>query len=1462
MAELSEQTLKGYQIHERIGAGGFGAVFRAFQPIIERDVVIKAILAEFANRPEFIRRFEAEAQLVARLEHPFIVPLYDYWRDPEGAYLVMRLLRGGSLTKAIDEKGAFDPESAAKLLEQIGSALATAHRNNVVHRDIKPDNILLDESGNAYLTDFGISTIVGHEASDEEGVSGTIRYIAPEQLRQEPDAITIDIYSLGIVMFEVLTGSHPFNATTTMELLMMHLNDPLPHLHDVRDDLPEALNEIIQKATAKEPADRYQSTIEMATAFRQSLSNTIDLSEGWKIDIEHLVNPFKGLRAFQEADAGDFFGRSQLIKRLLSALENQRFIAVIGPSGSGKSSVVKAGLIPVVRKGQIEGSDNWYVTDMTPGAHPFEELETALMGISANPAVPFALIFKQSDNGISETVKLALPTPDSQLVLVIDQFEELFTMVESEEERARFLNGLLMAVNDPESCLRLIITLRADFYDRPLLYPGFGELVREHMETVMPLSRNELEEVIAYPIAASGALMEAGLSELIISDVEEQPGALPLLQYALTELFERHENGTLTSHAYKEIGGVLGALAGRAEEVFRGLDRELQAVARQLFLRLISLGEGSNDTRRRVSREELTAFDNQQLNAVLDAFGKARLLTFDRDPITRTPTVEVAHEALIHRWTMLRDWIETSREDIRLHRRLMSETQDWLGAKRDAGFLVTDSRLEQYDNWSKTTDIILNENEKAYLSAALERRYEERKRDEARKAREVELQKNAYRRLWYLVATMAVFLVVAVGLSGFALTQRDEAQTARSTSDSNAATAVEALDLSERRAAESNSLALASQSMLELNEYNTDLAISLGLQANQLDNPPVLSQSALRNAAYAPGTRSRCMLEDAQIVAEAFNADASLLLTSTWDNQSSFSFFTLYDIASCEILQQSQIDNFVVTAIVFTNDGKTALYTTLNLLTQASGNISLWDVIGWSSIYEKQGLGYSFHIGLSPDESRALIDYVQNGVMIWDVLKGEQVQLIRQPYYLSTFLADGKQAISADAQTALLWDTQTGDVIRKMATPPQALTSLSLSPDEKYAIGGTNFAVLVMWDLSTGEILRDFYGHSEEIYDLAFMPDGKQFLSASADNSIRLWDVETGLDVYRFDGHKDAVKDLVLLPDKRQLVSWSLDNTVRIWDLQNASQIKAFMGHPVGVNGVAVSPDGKLIASGDVENGLYLWDAESGEILHQFSGAQFTHRISFSPDGSSILVSALNGLYAYDVIAYELLWSRTETGFTDAQYSADGKSVFATAFNQVSGGIYFLNAETGEVISSFNNTAPVLSGDFVGDSGNALFTAGTQMCLWDGTSSQISYCIAEHDADIWQVRSNADGTRAITASYDGSVGLWDTATGDEIHRFIGHSAPVLSVWFSPDEKSILSASADGSIRIWNIETGEELRRINWTADIWSAMFMPDGETVITGSEDGLVSLWSIKTLAIDELIEWVEDNRYVMDEAS
>lgn len=367
-AGTARQAVRGYELREYLGRGSFGSVYRAYQPVINRDVAIKVILPQYANQPDFIRRFEVEAQLVARLEHPHIVPLYDYWREPDGAFLVMRWLRAGSLRDAL-ERGPWHPQTAVRLVDQIAAALAAAHRRGVVHRDVKPGNILLDEENNAYLSDFGIAMLneplagslgdAGQRADllADEGLTATAEYVSPERIEGGTGTPQADIYSLGVVLYELLAGRHPFPDLSLAELLERHLHDPLPPLTAARPDLPAAVDDVVQTATAKDPDARFADALLLAAAFRRALRSGAAPAVPPDRAGDEIQNPYVGLRPFQEADAANFFGRDALAATLVERLEESRFLALIGPSGSGKSSVVKAGLIPALRDGALPGSE-------------------------------------------------------------------------------------------------------------------------------------------------------------------------------------------------------------------------------------------------------------------------------------------------------------------------------------------------------------------------------------------------------------------------------------------------------------------------------------------------------------------------------------------------------------------------------------------------------------------------------------------------------------------------------------------------------------------------------------------------------------------------------------------------------------------------------------------------------------------------------------------------------------------------------------------------------------------------------------------------------------------------------------------------------------------------------------------------------------------------------------------------
>ena len=359
-------------------------------------------------------------------------------------------------------------------------------------------------------------------------------------------------------------------------------------------------------------------------------------------------------------------------------------------------AAARAGLIPLLRRGALPGGTTPLVVNLLPGAHPFEELEAGLLRVAVNPPDSLMEQLRADERGLTRAVKRVLPEEEtSELVLVIDQFEELFTLVADEGVRADFIDSLFVAVGDPRGRLRVVVTLRADYYDRPLLYLPATELLNRRSELVGPLSADEMYQAITAPAQRVGLELERGLAATILQDVAEQPGTLPLLQDTLTELYERRAGRVLTLAAYHASGGVFGSLAGRAESLYAGLTAPEQAETRQLFLRLATPGAGEEDTRRRVLRSELAsaARDEAALQRVLERFGRYRMLTFDRDPLSGGPTMEVAHEALLRTWGRLREWLAESRDRLRTERRLMLSATEWQAAGQEASFLARGARL-------------------------------------------------------------------------------------------------------------------------------------------------------------------------------------------------------------------------------------------------------------------------------------------------------------------------------------------------------------------------------------------------------------------------------------------------------------------------------------------------------------------------------------------------------------------------------------------------------------------------------------------------------------------------------------------------------------------------------------------------------------------------------------------------
>ncbi len=481
------------------------------------------------------------------------------------------------------------------------------------------------------------------------------------------------------------------------------------------------------------------------------------------------VNPFKGLQAFVEADSERFFGRERLVAELVRRIaDGTRLVALVGASGSGKSSALHAGLVPAIRKRAADDGSTWLVAQMVPGSRPLQEAEAALLRSTLDSPDSLTELLADPENGLLRACLRILHDDGTRLLLVIDQFEELFTLGATQQERDRFIRNLEVLADDPYGRVVVAVGLRADFYGRPLEYPVFAQLMADGIANVVPLTPDELEMAAEAPAARVNTRLESALMVQLLHDVAGQTGGLPLFQYALTELFDRRHGAVLTLDTYQAMGGVSGAIARRAEDLFLALGSTERDAVKQLFLRLVTIVEQGSWARRRVSGSEIVtiATDLVSLQDVIDQFATHRLLTLDRDPVSGSPTVEVAHEALLHQWPRLRRWIDEGQHDVATHARLTIAMSEWETSGHQSDYLLSGQRLTDYETWSAVSSLRPSTAEQTFLDRSIVQRESESRAEEERVAREIRLGRTARRRLWELGT---VVMVVVAGLVASAI---------------------------------------------------------------------------------------------------------------------------------------------------------------------------------------------------------------------------------------------------------------------------------------------------------------------------------------------------------------------------------------------------------------------------------------------------------------------------------------------------------------------------------------------------------------------------------------------------------------------------------------------------------------------------------------------------------------------
>jgi len=657
-----------YELIREVGRGGMGTVYLARDTKLARRVAIK-FLGD--------ARDLAEARATARCSHENIVVIHEVDELEGQAYMVLEYLEGQTL-RALDLP--VPPSRAIELIVPVVRALVAAHAAGIVHRDLKPENILVTDRGVVKVLDFGIAK--QRDDADPDELVGTPPYMAPEQWGADEVDHQADLWAVGIVLFELVTGHHPLAPATREQLLeaMTRLDEPMPAAAS-----EPALDRVIARCLAKRKRDRFRDAGELLAALEPLLPRR-------RASDDRELAPYPGLTAFGEQDADLFHGRSGEVARLVALLRDRPLAALVGPSGAGKSSLVRAGLVP-----ELKRREPWQVVTARPGRHPHEALAEAVKALTGRTP-------SEEPGALGELLRGFARERGCRVLLFVDQFEELYTLLDDAGVRRDYLARLLGAADDPMSPVRVVVSLRSDFLDR--VDGPFLDALMPGIQVVSAADRDALRAALVEPARYAGYRFESDeLVEAMVSELATTPGALPLLQFAATQLWEGRDRAArlLTRAAHDRIGGVAGALATHADAVIAAMAPAQHEVARRVLQRLVT----PQRTRDVVELSELEAAER----TVIDHLVAARLCTIG------ATTVELVHESLIERWPTLRTWLDHSQEDAAFLARVRTAARQWDEAARSAGLLWRGEAEADARRWSRGFTSTLGARERAFLDA-------------------------------------------------------------------------------------------------------------------------------------------------------------------------------------------------------------------------------------------------------------------------------------------------------------------------------------------------------------------------------------------------------------------------------------------------------------------------------------------------------------------------------------------------------------------------------------------------------------------------------------------------------------------------------------------------------------------------------------------------------------------------
>ena len=1200
--------------------------------------------------------------------------------------------------------------------------------------------------------------------------------------------------------------------------------------------------------------------------------------------------PYKGLDVFEEQDAKLFFGRKKWVKDLLSRIKESRTLFVTGQSGSGKSSLVRAGLIPALKTGYGSG---WLYATMRPGRDPIEALANALSRLKDPGLGKYLRENVAQASALHECAESALSErADQRLVLFIDQFEEVFTQL-SKDKAQTFIDMLDHAATVENGRAIILFAMRSDFVPNCATYPQLNAILNQQFVQIGAMGPEELVSAIAQPALRVGLKIDPDLIAQIINDMKGEPGALPLMQFALKDLFdaEQAKGGmiALTLSDYLERGGINQALERHANASLEKLTEEEKELARSVFSGLIEIGRGTQDTRRTALSNELIPAGAQAeaIKGVVQKLASARLITTD------ATTVTISHEKLIDAWPWLKKLINENRDVIALQNEIAEDAKEWEEHKRDSSYLYSGAKLATAREKMQVQTLVLGGLAQDFIEQSSVLQEAERKAKETLRRRiiiglvsgiAIALMLAAFgfyqsKQASNNAATAQANLQAANTAQADAENQKNTAIAAQSTAVSAKETAVANEQEAKRQATISRAGELASLGLTERNN-NFLQALLLGLEGYHTYSDSRTKSTLFTLFNSRPELVRFLQGHTAQVNSVAFSPDNKLLASGSNDDS-----IILWDFSDPENpVQLSKLTGHSagITTLAF-NPAQKWL---------ASGsddrNIIIWDISNLQAPSKLATLSGHTNavtsVAFSPDGTRIASGSWDDSIILWDVSNPNtpsQLAVLPSQYSVISSVAfspDGNRLASGTwsswgFDSITLWDISDPNSPSPLTTYGSAsgVTSVAFNPNGNLLASGSWDGSTVLWNVGNPDTpLATLSGHSAGVTSVAFSSDGERLASGSEDKSIIVWDVSNPnapSQITTLTGHSNAVSSVAFSGDGNQLVSGSWDASIILWNvgssnLRTPAQLVMLAEENTQLSKTTFSKDGKLIASGgrDTQQNtgfIQLWDIENPAMSSQPTRLPIegnsVYSVAFSPDGTRLVSGGWNtSTILWDITNIEEpnpLATLTGKGniIDTLAFSPDGKLIAGGSENYT---ITLWDA------SNPNSPLAVIDGHSSAVFGIAFSPDGKQLAsgskdgsikLWDvsnPTNPSLLATLRGNPSAVISIALSLDGKLLASGSNDQSITLWDVSnpkTPSQISNFVGHTAKVNSVTFDPNGNILASASEDKSIILWDINDPKVPSEIAYISGQSAAMenigFSSDGKELVSGSFDGSVILW-------------------------